>query len=83
MCFSVGCNNVQPTVFSTDVACENNVGGRDTGADGNLKACISSQIEKGNRFAVWWQNKCYGTNTCTKPYNLVGTVNYDVQACGK
>ena len=69
--FSIACD-----VVSSNKACENNGDGRDESADGNLIACIRSQIAKGNQYAVWWKRRCYGTNTCNSPTDLPGTINY-------
>ena len=55
--------------------------GRCTSCDGDLKACMKHQESKGYDFVVWWQNKCYGSNSCDNPYKLPNTDVYEY-VCG-
>ena len=68
-------------IYSNNEACERNGYGRYPAADGNINACIRYQRDNGRSFAVYWQEKCYGSSTCKSPYSLGGTVNYEVQYC--
>ena len=70
------------TVHGTDVCCDGNNKGRDASADGNLQACIDSQILSGFRFLVWLNyRECWGSETCNKPYPCQNTINYDLKNC--
>ena len=69
------------SVYKVDEACEENGGGRDINSDGNLNACIQSNLKKGNRFVVWYKEQCWGSNVCNSLYGLSGTISYDISSC--
>ena len=69
------------TVYKVDKACESNGDGRSYNSDGSLNACIQYNMEKGNRFVVWYDEECYGSNVCNRPYELSGTISYDINSC--
>jgi len=68
------------SVFSQDEACEDNGEGRapecDVANGGGIECCKKKALENGFTYVVWWENKCYATDTCASPYELVDTVNY-------
>ena len=94
LCISVGLNfanfictkavNIPDTCFTVykeNSGCSDDVTGRDTTADGNFPACVTSNLRKGNKFVVWWNNKCYGGN-CTATFDTLdnGAI-YDISNC--
>ena len=55
--------------------------GRFENADGDLYSCVKHQKENGRAFATYWENKCYGSTTCSGSYSLSGAINYEVKHC--
>ena len=63
------------------MACEDNGDGRFENADDDLASCVRHQKENGRSFVTYWENKCYGSTTCSNPYSLRGAINYEVKHC--